>query len=377
MSGTVILGQEHLEEIIRVFGRDHVMDLLMGRLTEALANTRAKTGQTPPRSGFVRCPQDSGVLEWMPHREPGRAVTIKTVAYTPTNPTSSNLPTILGAVSRFDDLTGRLVAVCDGVLLTALRTGAASAIASRLLAHPDSAVLGMVGAGAQAVTQVHALSRVLPLRQVLVHDVDRRRAADLAHRVAFTGVEVRVAETAEIEASADVICTVTSVAIGAGPVLGGNGLKPHAHVNAVGSDLPGKTELPLALLRTAAVFPDHTAQALREGECQQLEEHGIGPELADLCAEPELARQYAGRLTVFDSTGFALEDHVALDVLLELAADCGVGWQVQIEHLPGNAVDPYAFSMAAEARAEKSSRPTPAGSPTSGRMTVGTAGGRG
>ncbi|MEV3985321.1 ornithine cyclodeaminase family protein [Nonomuraea sp. NPDC049758] len=329
---------------METYGRDHVMDLLTRRLAEAFAGMSAAPGETPPRAGFVRCAQDSGVLEWMPHREAGNAVTIKTVAYSPANPASYGLPTILGAVCRFDDVTGRFLALCDGVLLTALRTGAASAVATRLLARPGSTVLGLVGAGAQAVTQVHAISRVLPLRQVLVTDVDRLRAADLARRVAFTGLDVRVAGIAAIEAAADVICTVTSVPVGAGPVLEGRRLKPYAHVNAVGSDLPGKTELPLDVLRAAAVFPDHLAQARHEGECQRLGADQIGPELAELCAAPELAEPYTGRLTVFDSTGFALEDHVALDVFLELAAACGVGSEVQIEHLPGDAVDPYAFS---------------------------------
>lgn len=83
----------------------------------------------------------------MPHHDPGRSITIKTVAYTPSNPGTFQLPTIIGSLTRYDDVTGRLLAVCDGILPTAIRTGAASAIASRLLARPDSRVLGLVGAG--------------------------------------------------------------------------------------------------------------------------------------------------------------------------------------------------------------------------------------
>ena len=300
-------------------------------------------GATPARDGFRRGRDGSGVLEWMPHHDPGRSVTIKTVAYTPSNPTERGLPTILGMVTRFDDVrTGGLVAVSDGVLLTALRTGAASAVARRLLAIPDSRVVGLVGAGAQAVTQLHALSRVFELDRVLLHDINPDHAESFPDRVAFLGLDVRLATVRAIEESCDIICTATSVAIGGGPVLPGGALRGHARLNAVGSDLPGKTELPLALLRRAVVCPDHVGQARREGECQQLEDSDIGPDLMTLCAHPELASGYCQGLTVFDSTGFALEDHVALDVILEYAAKLGVGRRMKVEFMPANALNPYA-----------------------------------
>jgi ornithine cyclodeaminase/alanine dehydrogenase-like protein (mu-crystallin family) len=317
------------------------MDLMTDRLSEALAGSAQGTGNTPTRDGFRRCHAESGALEWMPHHEPGRAVTIKTVAYTPGNPGSLGLPTVLGTVARYDDATGHLVAISDGVLLTAIRTGAASAVASRLLAIPGARVLGLIGAGAQAVTQLHALSRVFPLERVLVHDIDPHHAASFAHRAAFTGLPVEVAGVPEIEAAADIICTATTVPIGAGPVLAGDSLRPHVHINAVGADLPGKVELPLHVLRRALVCPDHVGQSCREGECQQLGGHELGPDLPTICARPELAHQNRWRTTVFDSTGFALEDHVALDLILELAIRAGLGQRVELECIPGDALDPY------------------------------------
>lgn len=343
---TRVLAQEHIAELLRTFGRDLVMDRVIDRLGEALAAGGVEPALTPPRAGFARA-GDSGVLEWMPHRDPGKAVTIKTVSYTPTNPEQHGLPTILGTLTRFDDSTGRLTAIADGVLATAVRTGAASAVASGLLARRDSRVLGMIGAGAQAVTQAHALSRVLPLERVLVYDVDPARCASLTDRLAFTGLEVRPAGREEVAAAADVICTATSVAVGAGPVLDGSGLAEHVHINAVGADLPGKTELPVALLRSALVVADHPAQALQEGECQQLAADDIGPELAYVCAHPEAFAYAREQTTVFDSTGFALEDHLVLDVLLQFADEAGLGWSARIEHLPTDALDPYAFTRSA------------------------------
>ncbi|WP_435252488.1 hypothetical protein [Streptomyces tendae] len=81
----------------------------------------------------------------------------------------------------------------------------------------------------------------------------------------------------------------------------------------------------MPVLKSAFVTPDHLAQALREGECQQLEEGDVGPDLMTLCADPETAARHRDGVTVFDSTGFGLEDHVALDVLLELAEEAGIG----------------------------------------------------
>ncbi|WP_410813375.1 ornithine cyclodeaminase family protein [Micromonospora sp. 067-2] len=346
---TLVLTQDDVSSILEICGRDRVMDLMIESLLQTLPLAYRMAIGTPSRDGFRRCEAGSGVLEWMPHREPGRSITIKTVAYTPTNPRTVGLPTILGTIARFDDVTGHLSAICDGVLLTAIRTGAASAVASQLLARPDSAVVGLVGAGAQAVTQLHALTRVFDIRRVLVHDVEPAHSGSFADRVAFLGLDVRVAALDEVESRADIICTATSVGVGAGPVLIARRLQPHVHVNAVGADLPGKVELPVDLLRSAYVVPDHLGQAHREGECQQLTPAEIGPELSALLARPEEAVRRRNGRTVFDSTGFALEDHIAVDVFLELAAQHGLGQQIRLESLPTDALNPYAVSVLAGA----------------------------
>ncbi|TDC81666.1 ornithine cyclodeaminase family protein [Micromonospora sp. KC606] len=332
--------------MVRAVGHDELMSRIIERLFTGLAAAGLTDQQSPPRGGFTRGETATGVLEWMPFHEPGRGVTIKTVAYSPANPTEFQLPTILGNVARYDDVTGRLVAIMDAVLLTAMRTGAASAVASRLLANPRSRVVGMVGAGAQAITQVHALSRVFDLREVLVWDTTPAHLESFAARVAFTGLDVRAATTEELFARADIICTATSSPRGHGPVLPERGHREHLHINAVGSDLAGKTELPKGLLDRAFVCPDHLEQASREGECQQMGGRNPGPGLAELCADPAQAVAYQSQLTVFDSTGIAVEDHLALDVFLELAEEFGLGNQIQLEYHPTDTLNPYANLLA-------------------------------
>ncbi|GAA3353890.1 hypothetical protein GCM10017744_009260 [Streptomyces antimycoticus] len=225
---TTVLTRQHVAKIVQGKGLDLFMDRMIDRLDEAF-RAESRWGITPARDGFLRGPQNTAVLEWMPHHQPGDSITIKTVAYTPTNPSTHQLPTIIGTMARYDDVTGRLLAVGDGILPTAVRTGAASAIASRLLAHPDSRVLGLVGAGAQAVTQAHALSRVFPLDRILVHDIEPAHAESFAERVEFLGIDVEVASVAEIEAASDIICTVTSVGVGDGPVSTRAAAPAHPH----------------------------------------------------------------------------------------------------------------------------------------------------
>ncbi|MFF6918365.1 ornithine cyclodeaminase family protein [Streptomyces sp. NPDC012466] len=341
---TWVLSRHDIAEIVGAVGRDALMVRVIDRLAEGFAEIgRGVRELSPPRDGFERTEPVPGIFEWMPHRDPGDSITLKTVGYSPGNPGHFGLPTIIGTVARYDDSTGALTALMDGVLLTAIRTGAASAVASRLLALPESRTLGLIGAGAQAVTQLHALSLVFPLERVLVWDTDPAHRESFARRAAFTGLAVECADPATIAAEADIISTATAVPVGCGPVLPEGRYREHLHVNAVGADLVGKTELPLSLLRRAFVTADHPEQAHREGECQQLATHQTGPGLTRLVAEPALAHEHRCALTVFDSTGFAFEDALAMEVFLEAAAEHGLGRRLQIEHHPADALDPYAL----------------------------------
>ncbi|MEU5980025.1 ornithine cyclodeaminase family protein [Streptomyces sp. NPDC047315] len=344
---TLLIGRADVERVLAEVGRDVLMDRVIERLTKGLTELGQGGHEfSPPRGGFDRHDPVPGVLEWMPHFVSGQGITIKTVAYSPENPQRHRLPTIVGTLARYDCVTGRLLALADGIVLTAIRTGAASAVASSLLARPDSTVVGLIGAGAQSVTQLHALTRRFPVERVLVWDVRTENAASLAARTAFLGVPVTIARPKDILARADIISTATSTGVGQAPVVPHGEYRSHLHINAIGSDLVGKTELPRSLLRAAFVCPDHPEQALREGECQQLVGDDaapgvIGPSLGELCASAARAAANRDRLTVFDSTGFALEDHLALDVLLEIVDELGIGSRVQLESRPGDAFDPY------------------------------------
>lgn len=345
---TLLISPADMSAILEAVGRDTLMDRVIERLDAGFAAIgRGERHSSPPRGGFERAEPTRGVTEWMPHREAGDTVTIKVVSYSPRNPEKYGLPTILGAVARFDDTTGSLTSLMDGALLTSVRTGAASAVASRLLAPADTSTVGIVGAGCQAVTQVHALTRIFPVERVLVWDTNLAHASSFAARVAFLDVDVHVAEPEHIMAESDIVCTATSVEAHAGPVLPDLRSRPDLHVNAVGADVVGKTELPAELVRRSFVAADHPEQALREGESQHLVADELGAPLADLCASPARAAWPRQGLTIFDSTGVAFEDHLVAEVILEAAAVLGLGTRFSVEHHPTNALDPYALSPAA------------------------------
>ena len=343
MTTTLLLSKADLRSLVLAVGLDRLMDLGIERIERLLHQQAGDTLEIPPRQGFVHVAEEPGVMEWMPILRRGHHTLVKHVGYHPGNPDERSLPTIISVLTLFDECSGHLRTICDGTFLTAVRTGAASAIASRRLAAERSRTLGLVGCGAQAVTQLHAISRVFPLAAVLYFDTDPIAHASFPERAARFGVRLGSASLDEIARGSDIICTVTSVAPHEGPVIDLTGSAAWLHVNAVGSDLPGKTELPLSFLRESLVVPDFTSQASREGESQQLDVAEIGPELHEVVRHPERFDAWRSRHTVFDSTGFALEDLAVLELVESLAIEHGIGRTVELEAIDGDPRDPYGF----------------------------------
>lgn len=343
---TLVLSRRDIRQLVDRVGLDTLMDELIDVLGTALKKFDDTRTLATPRGGFHYQEPDPGLLEWMPALEVGKQVMIKLVGYHPTNPRSRGLPTILSTLCVFETDSGRLAAVMDGTFVTALRTGAASALASQVLARSDSSTLGLIGCGAQAVSQLHALSRVLPLEAVLFYDVDPDATASFSDRVSFVRdgtLTLLPTSLDHLVRSSDIICTATSTEVGAGPVFEEEGCRPWLHVNAVGSDMPGKFEIPRSLLERSLVCPDFRAQAVSEGECQQLNESEIGPDLVEIVKRRDLYEVERNATTVFDSTGWAVEDQVGMGVILEHAVEYGLGTRIQIEGISGDPRNPYGF----------------------------------
>lgn len=341
---TFVLNSTDLKRVVAATGIDSLMDQMIYRLKQAFISYDPKSLETPQRSGF-NYQNPIGLVEWMPIHQVGEKVTIKVVGYHPTSPARFDLPTIVSTLSSYDTKTGHLEAMVDATFLTSVRTGAASAIASQWLADPASKVLGIVGCGAQAVTQIHAISRCFDLEEVLIFDTDESSAISLRNRVSFLNdsVEVSVAQLDEIARRSDILCAATSVEPGAGPVVDLSMSKSSLHVNAVGSDFPGKTELSVDFLKRSFVCPDFSPQAAVEGECQQLAPSEFAVTITDIAKQASDYVEQQKMTTVFDSTGWALEDWVAMELIVEKAQELGVGEQIEIECLSKDPLDPYEF----------------------------------
>ena len=343
---TTIVARDDIAAIVDAVGLDVLMDEMIADLTEAIVSFDASRTHVRTRDGFHYAEPNVGLLEWMPVMQTGDATTIKVVGYHPDNPTLHGLPTILSTISVYDTASGHLSGLADGTFLTALRTGAASAVAAKVLARPTSHVLGLVGCGAQSVTQMHALLRLFPIERVRITDANERNINSFSERAAGVvpnGVAIESASLEDIIQTSDIVCTSTSVPIGEGPLFDDLPTNPWLHINAVGSDFPGKVELPTALLRRGLVCPDVREQAVKEGECQVLADEEIGPSLAHVAAHPDAYRSWQDQLTIFDSTGWALGDRVAMRLLLRHAEALGVGRTVALENTGGDPLNPYLF----------------------------------
>ncbi|MGI9264606.1 MAG: ornithine cyclodeaminase family protein [Gammaproteobacteria bacterium] len=343
---TTILTASDVRDIVHRVGLDELMDETIVRLNDAFAGFDPAKIVVPARDGFQYETPDMGLLEWMPGMRTGESAHIKVVGYHPNNGVRHDLPTILSTLSMYGVSDGHLRGVMDGTFITALRTGAASAIASRVLARPDASVLGFIGCGAQAVTQFHALSRVFQLSDVYIFDLDPLAMTTFTDRVRCLGlnhVQIHHLPPQDFLAALDILCTATSVGIGEGPVFKDQQLKPHIHVNAIGSDFPGKVELPVELLTRSLVCPDFGAQAIKEGECQQLEATDIGPDIYTLVKEQSCYEAKRETCTVFDSTGWALEDMVCMDMFMEYAASFEIGRFLELECVSSDYLNPYQF----------------------------------
>ena len=342
---TRLLGAKDLATLLDAVGRDEFMDLMIHRLRHRFGRHDPDQVDVRARDGFRYEKPALGLIEWMPTHEIGGPVVVKMVGYHPTNPVQRGLPSVIATSSMWDTDNGHLDVVADATLLTALRTGAASGIATDILAVDGPVTVGVVGLGAQAVTQLHAMSRVRDVEQVLAYDPSPTAASTYIDRVDFIDTDVEVVEAedlARLVESVDILCTCTTVDVGAGPVIPDVPTKPWLHVNAVGADFPGKIELPLGLVSRAKVFPDTLAQCIVEGECQQVPASRIHEELPDLVAtrDRQLSRKH--ELTVFDSTGWAVEDEIALGLALELADKHDLGTKFALESVPIDPYDPYA-----------------------------------
>ncbi|GAU65726.1 ornithine cyclodeaminase [Streptomyces sp. NBRC 110611] len=254
---------------------------------------------------------------------------LKAVLHMPGNE-GRGVPTHVGLVTVFDE-TGRPLAMMDGAAVTAIRTAAASAVASDALARPDAGDLALLGAGTQARSHLLAMRGIRTLRRVRVWNRSAGRAEEFrAWARAEAGIDVELTGTpAEALHGADLVCTTLGTTE---PVVGTGDLAEGCHVNAVGSSVPGKRELDSAAVASCSVFVDSREGALRESsEVTMPAEEGLVPadrrltEIGEVLLGTRPGRTGRAERTLYKSLGMAAQDVASGFAIVRAARRLGIG----------------------------------------------------
>jgi alanine dehydrogenase len=264
---------------------------------------------------------EQGDFRAMPAALPGCAG-MKWVNVHPRNP-SLGLPSIMAILIYNDPETGYPLAIMDATEVTAYRTGAAAAIASKYLARQGSHTIGIIGAGFQAYAQILAHVELFTPVAINAFDISQAAVDKLAHSLPHLSIRSCSIEEA---AASDIVCTLTP---SRSPIVKKEWIIPGTHINAVGADAPGKQELDPSILKEAIVVVDDMKQAISSGEINVPIQKGIYSigevygTLAEVVIGKKKGRTDNKVITVFDSTGIAVEDIAVAKMLFEKAQHSG------------------------------------------------------
>ena len=289
-------------------------------------HAKGKT-QMPPK---VYLTFEKGDLRAMPAYLDGKAG-VKWVNSHPENP-KKGLPTVMAVLIYNDPETGFPLAIMDGTHITNFRTGAAGGIAAKYLARRNSKVFGFVGCGRQAYTQFLALREVFEIELVKAYDIVEQNAERFAKFCGDFGISAIVCDIKEA-CDCDVLTTMTP---SRKPIVKSEWVKEGTHINAIGADAPGKQELEEEILLKAKIVVDDIEQAMHGGEINVavakglLKKKDIYATLGEVITGIKRGRENDDEITVFDSTGLAIQDIAVADLVFRKAKEMDVGLEIKL-----------------------------------------------
>lgn len=329
----------NVQDVASIVGRVGIGALLR-RLAGAI-DADYQRWQAFDKVARVAAHSDVGVIELMPIAD-DTTYTFKYVNGHPKN-TKEGLPTVMAFGVLADVDTGAPELLTELTLTTALRTAAMSAVAARALARKDSKTMALIGNGAQGEFQALAFHHLLGIEEIRLYDIDPAATQKLIDNLSHTALRFVVcASTREAVRGADIVTTVTADKTNA-VILSADMIEPGMHINGVGGDCPGKTEIHPDVLRASSVFVQYEPQTRIEGDLQHMPADFAVTELWRVLRGEAAARANAKEITFFDSVGFALEDYSALRVLRDLALELGVGQTVELVPNLHNPKDLYSL----------------------------------
>ncbi|MEM1557260.1 MAG: alanine dehydrogenase [Thermoproteota archaeon] len=259
---------------------------------------------------------------------------VKIVNVHPNNPERYGLPTVMATIILIEPETGKPLAIMDGTHITSMRTGAAGGIAAKYLARKDSRIIGMVGAGTQARTQLLALHEVLEIEEVRVCARTVNECEKFSRDMEHLGLKISIKNNVkEAVKGCDILVTTTPVTQ---PIVRSEWVSEGMHINAIGADAPGKEELDPEILSRAKVVVDDYDQACHFGELNVPISKGlfkreqIYAELGEIVVGRKTGRISEKEITVFDSTGLAIQDLAAAALVYEKSKRLGLINEVEL-----------------------------------------------
>lgn len=246
---------------------------------------------------------------------------LKVGSYFPSNDVTG-LPRHSSIIFLFDQTKGRIGAIVEGSRLNAYRTSAADAVATDALAKPDATVLAVFGTGHQAEYDAEAVARIRSLEKVLIVGRSAEKANELARRLREKGLPAEMADAERACRKADIVVTATTARE---PLFKSEWVRPGTHISSMGSDGVGKQELPPELFAKAKLFCDYPEQSLRIGEFQHAGPNARVIAIGVVMSGAAQGRSTAEDITVFDSSGIALQDlYIANEIIKAARKDRGL-----------------------------------------------------
>jgi ornithine cyclodeaminase/alanine dehydrogenase len=307
----------------------------MTAVEKAFAELASGTAVLPLRIGIT--PPDGLALYMPAYLKEMKALACKVVTVYKNNPTKHSLPTTIGKVLLQDPETGAVICIMDGGYLTAVRTGAASGVATQHLARADKGqIAGIFGAGVQAKMQLWAMVAARELARAYVYDIsEEATTAFIKEMSAKLKLEIIAANSAEqMLDKADIICTATSSAT---PLFDGSKVRPGTHINGIGSHTPSARELDTAIIKRSTLVADSFEACLKEaGDIMiPLQEGAITQshmqaELGEVILGRKPGRTDAAEITLFKSNGLAIQDAATAKLVYDKAVEAGIGKEVEL-----------------------------------------------
>jgi ornithine cyclodeaminase/alanine dehydrogenase len=318
-------------DVIQVLDMKDCIDVTEKAFAEMANGTAVlplRTNITPP----------GGLSLYMPaYLQKLGALACKIVTVYKENPTKYNMPVIVGKVLLQDPNTGDVISIMDGGYLTAVRTGAASGVATKYMARDDEGqVAGIFGAGVQAQSQLWAMAEVRKLSRAIVHDIsDKATQAFIANMSEKLKIKITKAESPDaLLEQADIICAATSSPT---PIFDGNKVRPGTHINGIGSHTPGARELDTAIISRSTLVADSYEACLSEaGDIMipikegAIDKSHMKAELGEIITGKKPARTSKDEITIFKSNGLAIQDVATAKLVYDKAVKAGVGNSIDL-----------------------------------------------